>query len=136
MPNTIFNNALALDVGGKRIGLAVASSAAKLPRKLGVINVDGSELDQLKSIIKDEGVDLLIVGLPRTLRGSDSEQTRATRNFVDRLQSLGLEIQLQDEAGTSKKAEEELRQRKKTYSKEDVDSLAAVYILEDYLRRV
>ena len=73
--------------------------------------------------------------MPRGLDGQRTEQTIYTENFVQELKShLKLPVYTQDEAVTSRKAEEELTKRGKQYTKEDIDSLAATYILDDFLQ--
>ncbi len=77
----------------------------------------------------------VVVGLPRGLDGQETGQTAAARQFCAKVEALpGITAHLQDEAVTTKQAESELRARGRPYSREEVDSLAAVYILEDFLR--
>ena len=131
---TEVNNIIALDVGERRIGVAIANSLARLPHPLLTIDRKTDYWQQLKTILRDEQVAKIIVGLPRSREGQETAQTAATRNFIAELgQHFDLPIELQDEALTSVKAETELGKKGKTYTKADVDALAATYILEDYL---
>lgn len=125
---------LALDVGSKRIGIAVASLQARLPRPLVTLTVNEDDLlTNLESIIKQEEVGRLVVGLPRNLSGQYTDQTNYTLKLTKTLQAhFDLPIDMQDEALTSKYAEEELQKRGKPYGPGDVDALAATYILEDW----
>lgn len=125
---------LALDVGEKRIGLALASYAARLPQPFGALANDQSFLQELQRIIQREAVDTLVVGLPRGLDGQPTAQTRYVEQFARQLQELGLPVRFQDEAVTSAQAEEELRNRGVRYTKEAIDALSATYILQDYLQ--
>jgi putative Holliday junction resolvase len=128
------SSVLALDVGTKRIGLALSSLEARLPKPYMTLERDGNFMDKIKQIIKDENVDRLVVGLPRGLDGQSTAQTTSTESFADELaSSLNLQIHFQDEAVTSRQAEAELEARKKPYEPGDIDALAATYILEDYL---
>ena len=125
---------LALDVGDKRIGAAMTNSIARLPQPLTTLNVDENIMNQISDLIKANQISELIIGLPRGLNGQETDQTKKIRKFNDEISSiLNIPIFLIDEAGTSVQAKEELESRKKAYSKSDVDSLAASYILEDYL---
>jgi putative Holliday junction resolvase len=125
---------LALDVGDKRIGAAMTNSIARLPQPLTTLNVDENIMNQISDLIKANQIRELIIGLPRGLNGQETEQTKKIRKFNDEISSiLNIPTFLIDEAGTSVQAKEELDSRKKAYSKSDVDSLAASYILEDYL---
>lgn len=124
---------LALDVGEKRIGVAIANPVARLARPLTTLSHDANIFTTLEQLITDESVSIVVVGLPRNLSGEDTDQTAYVRQFTEKLRHDM--IRFQDEALTSKKAEMELRQRGKPYDKGDIDALAATYILEDYLRQ-
>jgi putative Holliday junction resolvase len=126
---------LALDVGHKRIGVAIADAIARLPRPLTTIEVDENVLKKIADLAAENNANELVVGLPRGMEGQSTEQTKYSEDFVRRLkQKTGLLVHMQDEAVTSAQAEEELRQRGKPYVKGDIDALAATYILEDFLR--
>ena len=125
---------LALDVGSKRIGVAVASDVARLPHPLVTLSATGDELfSALKDIVERENVERLVVGLPRGMEGQQTAQTEATLRFSEILKThFDLPIDFQDEALTSKHAEAELQKRGKPYQPGDIDALAATYILEDW----
>ncbi len=128
------SNILALDVGGTRIGLAVASTIARIAHPfLTILNSD-TVIDDLRDVIKREAIDILVVGLPRNLEGQETAQTAVARAFAEQLAVLGLPLHLQDEAATSVKAKAELESRGKPYLKGDIDALAATYILDDFLQ--
>lgn len=131
-PSTI----LAFDVGERRIGVARASTIARLPSALTTLaRREGAVLDDIKRLAQREGASRLVVGLPRGLNGQETAQTAAVQAFGLSLeQAVGLPVIWQDEALTSRKAEAELASRGKPYQKGDIDALSAVYILEDYLR--
>jgi putative Holliday junction resolvase len=125
---------LALDVGAKRIGVAIASTAARLPSPLMTLPNDDKTMPQLKQLCEREQVTHVVVGLPRGLDGQETAQTAYARDFAHMLAShLEVPISLIDEAVTSAKAEAELKARGQAYAKGDIDALAAVYMLEDYL---
>lgn len=124
---------ICLDVGEKRIGLAAADSATRLAYPVGVIAVDGNEVAEIRKLVLSEGASQLVVGYPRNLRGEPTRQTELVMAFVDRLQSVGLPVAMQDESLTSVAAEEYLAKRRKPYTKADIDAHAAAIILTDYL---
>ncbi|HPQ82478.1 MAG TPA: Holliday junction resolvase RuvX [Candidatus Saccharimonas sp.] len=124
---------LALDVGEKRIGVALADTAIKIAITYDTISVDGDEDKALARIISLENIDRIVVGYPRNQSGEPTAQTAFVETFTERLQSFGLPIDYQDESLTSVKAEELLKSQKKPYQKADIDSLAASLILQDYL---
>lgn len=127
---------LALDYGDVRIGVAIGNSVTKLPSPLITIKNDTDTLENLRQLIKDHHAELLVVGLPRNLNGEDTAQTLKSREFAQKLhKELDLPVYLSDEALSSKRAEAELIKRGKKYKPEDVDSLAATLILEDYFNQ-
>src|SRR4051794_20577887 len=131
-PNT---SILAIDVGEKRIGVALASRVALLASPLTTLPNDDNFTAELRKLAETNNVDTLVVGLPRSLDGSTTAQTSYVMRFSDALQTAtGLPVVLQDEAATSIKAEAELSSRRKPFTKEDIDALSATYILEDYLK--
>ena len=129
-PNAI----LALDVGARRVGVAVASLAARLPRPVITLERDDTFWLALQNIAEVEAVGAIIVGFPRGMQGQHTAQTTAIEDFTAELrQHFALPIIMQDEALTSKHAEEELQARGQPYDKGAIDALAATYILEDFL---
>lgn len=128
------NNLLGLDVGSKRIGLAIVADGVAVPRALPALENDDNFLRNLKTILADKKIDELVVGLPRNLNGDDTPQTVYVRQFIANLSNdIKLPIHLQDEALTSTNAENILKTDNKSYQKGDIDSLAASQILLDYL---
>jgi putative Holliday junction resolvase len=126
---------LALDIGGQRIGVAIANAVARLASPLTTIEHTADVMPVLGQLIKDNDVEVLVAGLPRGLSGQTTAQTQTIESFVAELEKhISVPVYMQDEAVTSKKAEEELRSRGKPYGKGDIDALAATYILEDFLR--
>ena len=125
---------LALDVGEKRIGVAVADAELRFASPLLTLANDDNVWQELEKIIEGQHSVLVVVGLPRGLDGQETAQTKYAEVFMQRIRAnLGVPVRAQDEALTSVKAEEELRARGNTYEKGEVDALAATYILEDYL---
>lgn len=127
---------LALDVGNQRIGVARANTIARISSPFVTLQNGPSVVDEIERLIRDEDAQMLVVGLPRGLDGQETAQTQIVRGFVLALKNkLGdFPMQFQDEALTSRKAEEELAARGKPYVKGDVDALAATYILDDFLQ--
>jgi putative holliday junction resolvase len=136
MPTTT-SNYLALDVGERRIGVALATEPARLAHPLTVVTNNPEVNKEIKKIVESERVAIIVIGLPRNLHGEDTEQTKYSRDFADKLgKELSVKIVHQDEALTSRQAEAELRERGGKYEKGDIDALAATYILQDYLANI
>lgn len=130
---------LALDIGDRRIGVAISDESQMLARPLTTI-VRASKHEDFESIAKliaAHGVERLIVGLPRTLRGDEGAQAARVRRYAEALSAaIGAPIAFQDERYTSLEAEERLAgspRRKRAGG--DVDAVAAAIILQDYLNQ-
>ena len=134
---------VALDVGEKRIGVAVADSSVKIAVPYSTINVDGTEFAAIAKIMRMESCRHLVVGLPRNSQGLETAQSRYVRAFVAELQAYlvanGFEkplIRFQDESLTSVQAEHNLTvnsKRRRHIEKGDIDREAAAIILQDFL---
>jgi putative Holliday junction resolvase len=124
---------LALDVGEKRIGVALADPTVRIAVAYDTLAVDGGEYTSIARIVADEHVDTIVVGYPRNQSGEPTQQTAFVEQFVTGLSQEQTTIAFQDESLTSVKAEEILNRQRRPYRKEDIDSLAASLILQDYL---
>lgn len=123
---------LALDVGEKRVGVAIAHQVARIASPLKTLERTENIMQDIADLVEHEEVYAVVVGLPRGMSGQYTAQTRATEDFTVTLKSmLKVPVYLADETLTSVKAETELKG--KTHQKGDVDALAAAYILEDFL---
>ena len=122
-----------LDVGEKRIGVAVADTAVRIAVAFDTIAVDGEELNRIAEIVIREGAKTIIVGYPRNQQGETTAQTSYVEKFAESLADMVEEIVFQDESLTSVMAENRLIAMKKPYSKGDIDAQAAAIILEDYM---
>lgn len=135
---------LALDVGRRRIGLAIAVEGSAA-HGLGAMARRSlrEDLERLKRVADERGVERIVVGLPLNMDGSESAMAREVRDFGERLRTAaGVEVVYQDERLTSFEAEERLKQRGMSLKKMleakrrgAVDEMAAVAVLEDYLGR-
>lgn len=129
------SNTLALDIGERRVGVALARGDIQIAVPLTTLLRWSDEFwDDLKDAILKNDISHLVLGLPRGLDGQETAQTKATQAFGAELASkFDLPITWQDEALTSVKAESILRAQGKPYNKGDIDALAASLILTDYL---
>lgn len=125
---------LALDVGERRIGVASANLTARMAAPLTTLAHEADIFEQIAALLADYGAVALVIGLPRGLDGQETAQTQRVRDFAAQLAArVAVPLHWQDEALTSRKAEDELRERGKPFAKGDIDALAATYILEDFL---
>lgn len=130
------NVAIALDVGEKRIGVAVADGDVRIAVPLETIETDGTELQRIARFIADEKAETVVIGYPRNQSGEATAQTALVEAFAGRLAGVTTaRLVFQDESLTSVQAEEQLKAYGRPYSKGDIDAQAAALILQDYLER-
>jgi putative Holliday junction resolvase len=134
---------LALDIGRKRIGLAISDPSGLLARPLMTIPGGADALTRVTSAIaavaaEDDGVAEVVVGLPRHLNGDPSAETAVVLAFIEQLrQRLEIPVATEDERLSSREAESRLALREKDWRKrkQQLDAAAAAVILQDYLDR-
>ncbi|HVW87976.1 MAG TPA: Holliday junction resolvase RuvX [Gaiellaceae bacterium] len=115
---------LALDFGSARTGVAVSDPSGTLARPVTIVERAATDdgFARLLAVIGAEEPELVVVGMPLTLRGEHGEQARVTAAFVDRLRSaLGVPVETYDERFTSVLAGGD-------------DAKAAAHLLEGYLQ--
>ncbi len=128
---------LAIDYGDKRTGLAICDSAETLATPLAVTREQKGLLRKIADIVKNENVEAIVLGLPLSMDGSESSQTRRVLDFAEQLkQHLDIPLHLQDERLSSFSAERELAPGKLTRGKKRkrLDAVAAAAILEAFLQ--
>jgi len=131
---------LALDVGEKRIGLAVSDPLGLTAQGLGVLERRGRDADlaRLAEVAREWGVQEIVVGLPRHMDGSPGKQVPEILELAQALgEALGVKVTPWDERLTSREAERLLIQAdlSRRRRRQVVDRLAAVLILQGYLDR-
>jgi putative Holliday junction resolvase len=120
---------LALDYGSARCGCAVSDPTGALATPIDPVLAPATRkgLGRLRSLVRELGAERVVVGLPLSLSGDDSEQTRETRAFAGALeQAIGLPVELYDERFTTQLAQ-------RTGGRASEDSRAAAHLLEDWL---
>lgn len=122
-----------LDIGEKRIGVAVGDSAINIAVPFETIEVDGNEIEAIAEIITKENAKTLVIGYPRNQAGEPTAQTKYVEEFASKLLYIAPNIVFQDESLTSVIAEQQLAGYNRPYSKGDIDAQAAAIILQDYL---
>lgn len=131
MHNTV--KIVCLDVGEKRIGVAVGSSNVRIAVPFETVEVNGGEIQEISDIFAKQNADVLVVGYPRNQSGEPTAQSKFVEEFADKLSNITNNIVFQDESLTSVIAEEQLKSHGRPYSKGDIDAQAATVILTDYL---
>ena len=134
---------LGIDFGERRVGVAVSDPTGTLASPLPTLKRRAGKrppLAALEALVQEYEVGALVMGLPLTPAGKESEWTRAVREVGDSLaRRTGLPIHFMDERFTSVQAERAIRSlglpKKKREQKERVDAAAAVLILQLWLDR-
>ncbi len=133
---------LAIDYGLRRIGLAICDAGETIVSPLCQLDIARRKtewvFEQLKTIIAENQIDAVVVGLPLNMDDSEGEQARLSRRFADKLAAYtGLPVHLQDERLSSAAADEKLSDLGLSMQKrkDKRDMIAACEILNDYLDR-
>ena len=122
---------LALDYGAARTGVAVSDPTGTIVRPLGVVVRAASEdgLAELAGIVREEKPELVVVGMPLTLRGEHGQQAQETEAFVIALRAVvDAPVETYDERFTTALAA-------RSGGGADEDARAAAHLLESYLER-
>lgn len=130
---------LGMDLGTKTIGLAISDKTGLIATSYKVLHHDNNPLScltELDTIIKEEAIEALVLGLPKNMNNTIGERAFATLEFKESLeQNFNLPIYLEDERLTTKSAEYYLIEgntsRKKR--KKVIDKVAATIILQSFL---
>ena len=126
---------MALDVGTKRIGIALSDYLQVIATPYSFISRVPEEkaIAEIVKIAKENRVEKIVVGVPINMDGTFGGQAKDCQDFSQKL--IGFDIILEDERLTSEEAEERLRSRKVDFRKNKglVDMESACVILEQYL---
>jgi putative Holliday junction resolvase len=136
--------AIGLDFGQRRVGVAVSDASQTLARPLRTLQRNPSLPEAVRQVAEvveaiaaeEDGADVVVIGLPRRLDGSPTDQTAHVQTFVDALRTrITLPIVLQDERLSSHEAEGRLAVNERDWRarKTKLDAAAAAVILQDYL---
>jgi putative holliday junction resolvase len=130
---------LAIDYGEKRVGLAVSDCSQVIATKLTTVSTM-EIFPFLENYLKNEEVDLIVVGNPKQMDNTPSECAKSVQIFVDNLSNTfpDMDIYMIDERYTSKIASQTIAKsglkKKKKQEKGLIDTIAAVLILQDFMK--
>ncbi|NLF84014.1 MAG: Holliday junction resolvase RuvX [Candidatus Gastranaerophilales bacterium] len=131
---------LGLDIGTKRIGIAISDplQITAQPMKAILRKPDKASAEEIKKICEENNVQLIVAGLPKNMDGSVGFQAEDVLSYIEVLKNhIPVNIELEDERLTSKIAEKTLIEmgKKPSRKKELVDISSAILILQQYLNR-
>ena len=127
-------NILALDVGDRRVGVALADSQIKIAVPYGYLERSDKIIQQITELMLDHDIHILVIGYPRNQSGEATKQTESVEQFAKKLAEVEIDADLvfQDESLSSVEAERRLGRVK---DKGEIDAEAASIILQDYLEQ-
>ena len=132
---------LALDVGERRVGIAISDPTGTVARPLQTLVRGSREEDwvTIAALVAEHDVGLVVVGQPLSLDGTEGPQARQVARYADALAArLPIPIVPWDERFTTVTADEIIRQihkgkKRRAHAKSEVDAIAAAVILQSYL---
>lgn len=122
---------IALDFGSARTGVAVSDETGTLARPVGIVERAATQpgLERLDALVAEHEAELVVVGMPLTLRGEHGEQARATDEFVQALRGrLTVPVETYDERFTTALAIQ-------SGGRAPEDAVAAAHLLQGWLER-
>jgi putative Holliday junction resolvase len=129
---------LAIDPGSHRLGLALSDPSGTVALPLGVLTrrSEPEDLKEIRRIVSENDVELLIIGLPRMMDGSIDSAARNAQAFGAQVsQATGVSVEYWDERLTTVAAERFLIEqgKRRAQRRQDVDKVAATLLLQGYL---
>lgn len=120
---------LGIDFGTKRIGIAISDNEGALAFPRAVWENNETFFERLREIVEKEGIEKIVVGVPKALSGKETAMTRQVEKFIARLAREGFTVEEQDEMFSTKTAKENT-------PKDMRDASAAALILQGYIDRL
>lgn len=134
---------LGIDYGDARVGVAITDSLGITAQGLQTIHHNGNDkivLKQLEQIIDEKQVNVIVIGMPYNMNGTQTERAEKTKQFIHKLKCKFNKIQIEeiDERLTTVAAHKtmNLLEVNKHKKKDIVDTISAVYILETYMNKL
>jgi len=128
---------LGIDLGEARVGLAISDQLGALAHPFRTVANSPRLVDEISALVTSEGIDRVVVGLPKNMDGSLGPAAGKAKTFADRLQARlpALKIVLWDERLTTIEAQRALRDagRNVKKSRKVIDQVAAQILLQNYL---
>jgi len=127
---------LAVDYGKVRVGVAMTDPLGVISQPLETLTnrSDKAVIQRLKYLVRENGVQLVLVGNPMSMNGGKTEMSDHVERFVKRLRKiLEIKVRLWDERLTSKYAQTRLKELGIGKNQKKLDQIAACIILDEYL---
>ena len=130
---------LGIDFGTRRIGLSISDPLHILAQSLTTLQNDATTFKALVEIVRQEGVELIVVGMPFNLKGAKGSKAQEVEEFIARLeQVIGVTVVRWDERFTSSLAHDSMirmgtRRKQRREEKGKIDAMAAAIMLQGFL---
>jgi putative Holliday junction resolvase len=127
---------LAIDYGEKRVGLAISDELNIIAKPMSILKVSSlsDAISKIHRIIKSQGIDKVIIGLPLGPKGAETKQSIQTRYFANSLKDTNsAAIEFWNESFSTQQAEQYSSTTRSSRKKKNPDSEAARIILQEYL---
>ena len=127
---------MALDLGDQRIGIAFSDALGMIARPFKVIKRTSrvNDYNTYKTLIAEQKVQAVVVGLPLNMDGSEGKQAKWVRDYVACFsETVDIPITLWDERLTTETAYEIIKDSGRQPGKDEIDAVAAAVILQSYL---
>ena len=134
------SRSLGIDLGSKRVGIALSDNSNLIASPYKTLNFNNHKdlLSQIGKLINKFDVKTIVLGLPLSMNGLDSPQTKKIRNFKSSLLIFNIPIIYQDERLSSVSAKKSMviQNIKTGYNKSEIDMRAAAIILQQHLDKI
>jgi len=132
--------ALGIDHGDARIGLAISDELGMLAHPLKTLEAKGRPVQEITAIVAEKKIEIIILGLPRNMNGTEGPASEKVRAFAEKLKAAipGCPVKFWDERLTSVAAQRSLHEagRDTKKSRSVIDQAAAQILLQTYLDSV
>ncbi len=130
---------LSIDYGLARVGLAISDPLKITAQSLDTLTIDGNNdvlMNKLKELVNEYKISTVVIGYPKHMNGDLSDTSKKIDEIIPSIEALGLKVIKWDERLTTVMAHKTMKDLgiKQKDKKIHADRLAAMYILEDYLR--
>ena len=126
---------IGIDMGTVRVGVAASDPGGRIASPLTTVAAGKDLAVRLATLVRSEGSETVVVGLPKGMSGRDTQSTQAARKLARELEEQGLDVRLWDERLSSAEAERVLLQagRRREQRRGERDRVAAALILQGWL---
>lgn len=133
------NRVLGIDYGIARVGFAISDALGITAQSLDTLTISNNNnifIEKLKELKKEYKIDKVVIGYPKHMNGDKSETSKKIDELIPKIEELGLTVIKWDERLTTVMAHKTMKDLgiKQKDKKIHADRLAAIYILEDYLK--